>query len=334
MKTQKISSLASSRTKISQFEAGHTNYLYRLKRNTFVIEELKLLYIDTPKAGSTAVKSAFASFRNFNSNDQLGNPSKSTRELLVHDRKINPIPSLRDFSLEKQEEILFADSWSRFCLVRNPYTRIFSAWFNKVLLQEPEIMSKLRGYPLRERYLTVNDIYTDFQYFVDHINTNQSTAVLDPHWDTQSRLLFGDALNWDAVIKLENINSLKSYLSIKGLNDIKIDNMNTSNFSPNMSKIDQGTLKIIQNHYYEDFIRYGYDPNEIPSGREMHDQEVLTRINAIISKNIRYRDLLEDYQRKTNMLNHAKKDLMALTDRFLFRKIYRKTSKRIRKFYL
>lgn len=333
MTIQKTNSQKNQITKLSKLEIDHADYLYRLKRNTFVIEELNLFYIDTPKAGSTAVKSVLASFKNFNPKDHLGSPSKSTRELLVHDRNINPIPSLRDFSLDKQEEILFDDSWSRFCLVRNPYTRIFSAWFNKILLQEPEVMHKLQGYPLREKYLSVTEIYEDFQYFVDYIDANQSAAVLDPHWDTQSRLLFKDTLDWDAVIKLEDTKSLTNYLARKGFKDFKINHMNTSNFDPDMSKVDYRTLKIIKTHYYDDFIRYGYDPNDIPNEKQAHGQETLTRINAIISKNIRYRELLEDYQRTTNMLNHAKRDLISLTERFFFRKIYSKTAKRIRKKY-
>jgi len=59
--------------------------------------------------------------------------------MFIHARPNVPLPSLVDLNNRTQEEVLESPDFLRITVVRNPYTRLISAWTNKILLCEPGV---------------------------------------------------------------------------------------------------------------------------------------------------------------------------------------------------
>ncbi len=325
-------------TRLELLETKHPDYVYRLKNSTYVLEPRKLFYMDVPKCAGTSIKTLLASVKGYNSDlAEFAESSETRREMLIHERKINPVPSLRSFPREKQEEILFGDTWARFCVVRNPYTRIFSVWFSKVLLREIGYLEKLPGYTLRETYENTDQILDDFRNFVQFIYENQSTKPLDGHWDRQTRLLLHDSLKWDRIFKYEELPSVEEYLRQKGVGDGQLGRLNVSGYNPDFKCLGKDTISKIREMFAEDFECFDYDPDLLPSASSVDESLLILYVTSSIARNLRIQGLRAEVAglsaengRQSAQISCLKREFRDLTNRFVFKNIFRKTAKRIR----
>ena len=82
------------------------------------------------------------------------------------------VPKLTDFDTARAVDILTSPEWFRFCFVRNPYHRIFSAYKSKIMSGDSqyqfvrdEILST-RNYPVRDGWPAANVTFRDFVLYV------------------------------------------------------------------------------------------------------------------------------------------------------------------------
>ncbi len=85
--------------------------------------------------------------------------------LTVHDITLwNPLNLFSEYSEEEQAEMLSADDWLRFTIVRHPATRLWSAWQSKLLLREPRFVQTFGEEPwFPELPSTPETIVRDFR---------------------------------------------------------------------------------------------------------------------------------------------------------------------------
>ena len=120
------------------------------------------------------------------------------------------IPKLSDFSPEQAVEILTSPDWFRFCFVRNPYDRLFSAYKSNIMqeINPPSpyynrIKNRIRetfDYTARTAKSNANINFRDFILYVQH------TIRQDPdyHWCPMQWGLRPDLINYDFVGHVEN----------------------------------------------------------------------------------------------------------------------------------
>src|SRR5262249_28283680 len=106
----------------------------RLRYASFVSTNLGLVYVETPKAACTVVKWILAIISGHDI-QLVRCRSESNLEMCVHNRNVHPLPSLNDFPNQQVRDILHR--YRTFCVVRNPFTRLVSAWANKIRQHEP-----------------------------------------------------------------------------------------------------------------------------------------------------------------------------------------------------
>src|SRR2546425_115468 len=106
----------------------------RLRRVSFVDTDRRILYVRTPKAGCSAILHLLRKL--MTSGHLIFEPRVPSGAVggSIHDRAQIPVPPLTAFRGRRLQEIVSGDGWFRFCVVRHPYDRFFSAWQNVVFL--------------------------------------------------------------------------------------------------------------------------------------------------------------------------------------------------------
>lgn len=292
----------------SKFISKHENYLYRLN-NFYILEDNHLVFVDIPKAAGTSIKHLLL----LNSGKSLNNRilSKSnietSQEMLIHNHENNPLNTLGNLNEVELNDILFNSKWKKFCVVRNPFTRIFSAWFSKILLREPTYINKVEGYQLPKMFNKISEIYLYFENFIENIYNNQFHVRLDPHWDTQYNLLFEDSIKWDRIFKFEKIDqSLPNYFKQLKLKHYKVNKFNISGLSYEHWRVSSKCKKMIYELFEKDFDEYGYDNklSQFSTSNNVPEEYILFHINSIISKNINFSHSKTFYEHEINNINN------------------------------
>lgn len=177
----------------------------RLRYDSFVSLDKRYMYVQVPKAACTQVLEIMRIIENAPPMKVLTHELwESRRDMFIHAPSNRPLPSLVDLDNRTQREVLESPNFFRMTVVRNPYTRLVSAWRNKILLCEPIV---------RDEYVRLKGGLPDmhhkslvtFSEFVTYLESNCDLNNCDPHWRRQVDQIFFPALNLSHVVKLEHL---------------------------------------------------------------------------------------------------------------------------------
>jgi Sulfotransferase family len=233
---------------------------HRLSYGSFVSLEHKILYLETPKAACTTVKSLLRDLCGAPPIEYpVGPQRESRRDMFIHIRSNVPVPSLLDLDEQTQRYVLTAPDFLRFSIVRNPYTRLVSAWRNKIMLCEPgyeHIYRKLMGDipALHHKKILA------FEQFLRFIENEPDLRSCNGHWRRQVDLLFYPAIPYTHIGKLEQLPMTMDLIG-KHLGAAKPLPVGRSNSTGagGRDPIDAATAARIYALYAQDFEAFGYD---------------------------------------------------------------------------
>jgi len=240
----------------------------RLRYSSFVNVSKRYLYYEVPKAACTQMKELLRLQQGAPPIRILaGKIMETRRDMFVHARENVPLPSLVDLDDATQREVLESDSFFRFTIVRNPYTRLVSAWRNKVVPCEPgterlclEIKGHLPGMHAKELIA--------FDEFVTYLGAKCDLSECNPHWRRQIDHVFLDALNFSHVGKIENMaEALARFQRHLGLVEpLRVGTRNVS--APvGLATYNQSLANRVYSLYREDFERLGYSRDSWRDGQ-------------------------------------------------------------------
>ncbi len=178
---------------------------FRLAQSTFISLPKRYMYFEVPKAGCTQMKHLLrnlecaAPLKLFINGDW-----QTRRDMFVHARSNVPLPSLVDLDDATQKEVLEAPYFFRMTVVRNPYTRLLSAFRNNVLLCERtgrDVYLQMKG-RLPDIF---NKSLVSFNEFVEYIETKCDPRNCDRHWMRQVDYTSFPAMNFSCIVKLEEL---------------------------------------------------------------------------------------------------------------------------------
>ncbi len=150
----------------------------------------KFLYTETPKVACSTIKRLLIDA------EYEGQVAMAEGESM-HFREFSPLLNARqvgDFGAFLVRADIF-----KFCFVRNPYTRLLSAYLDKILSSKPQsrpVMIQL-GYGL------FSDKVLSFEEFVDAV-VEQPVRYMDWHWRTQYYTTVQYGIEYDLVGRFEN----------------------------------------------------------------------------------------------------------------------------------
>jgi hypothetical protein len=245
-----------------------TDISQRVRHSSFVDVSKRYLYFEVPKAACTQMKELLRR--------QVGAPPlqlfvgklmETRRDMFVHARENVPLPSLVDLDEATQKEVLESDSFFRFTIVRNPYTRLVSAWKNKVVPCEPGAERLYLAIKGRVPDMHAKELIA-FDEFVNYLHAKRDLSDADPHWRRQVDHLFFDALNFSHVGQLENMAaSMARFQQHLGLAEPLMGGKKNVSAPVGLATYNQDLADKIYSLYQEDFERLGYDRDSWRGGQ-------------------------------------------------------------------
>jgi hypothetical protein len=278
--------------------------LRQLRRTTFVSVDKRYFYFAVPKAACTQMKELLRTIEHAPPIKVFADGSPQTRrDMFIHARPNVPLPSLVDLDDRTQREVLESVDFLRMTVVRNPYTRLVSAWSNKVLLCEPGV---------EEAYLDIKGRLPDFHEksmisfpeFVDYITDKCDLRLCNNHWRRQVNHTFFAAMNFSLVVKIEQlVDGLRQFEKHLGLSNSLTANGRNRSVSTQPGVYTKELADKVYALYHEDFKALGYDRNTWQAGTTNASQqscvsedrfrdEIIER-NLIISSLYEERDRLQ-----------------------------------------
>ena len=174
--------------------------LARLEHSSFVSSLHRYVYVETPKAACTTMKYFIAELGKAYCDLQRKPYLRETRRsMLIHQRKYIGLPTLLDLKGEELQSLISGRSgYFIFGLVRNPFSRLVSAFESKVRLLEPGFR------PMGLRWTAAeadDDVRQTFSNFVD--KELEGLGQIEHHFAPQYQLLFPDFIPYTKIFQLE-----------------------------------------------------------------------------------------------------------------------------------
>ena len=217
-----------------------------------ISDRFKYVYLANPKAASTGILKTL----------QLAEVDGDASRLpdSAHDRQNSPIPRIGT-SRFSPEEIFGGSDFFRFTYVRNPFTRVLSAYLDKIVKEPTE----------RDRLLPTLGIAADAEVsFLDFLKAihDQRDGWRDIHWATQSRLIQCNNIDYSFIGRFETFSStFPPLLERLGIEQEHFDTASTAVHATNASSrvaehLGAEERRLILTIYESDFINfsYGRDP--------------------------------------------------------------------------
>ena len=234
----------------------------RLRYASFVSRQHRIVYVEAPKAACTALKWILATIDGQDVSS-APYPRQTSLEMCIHFRDCHPLPSLHDFPESDIHEIMRC--YRKVCVVRNPYTRLVSAWANKIRLREPGF-GKVCQAICAHAGAPANSPIT-FKAFALWVVETNDPVICNAHWRPQRELLYPDIIDYTDVLKLESlaadlqrlfnvVPSLRNYKAETLLSEVYRNKSLPVNYG---ALYDQELAMRISDFYADDFDTYGYD---------------------------------------------------------------------------
>lgn len=168
--------------------------------STNISLKYKYLYVETPKVACSTIKSCLQKMEledeNFYREDFEA----------IHKREFSPL--LKASQAGNLNNLINNSNVFKFCFVRNPYTRLLSAYLDKIVKCKPAKANILKamGYNSSDLNIPIS--------FDEYITTiySQSIAEMDPHWRIQYFQTCQESIPFDYIGRLESFN--KDFIQI------------------------------------------------------------------------------------------------------------------------
>lgn len=308
----------------------------QLRYSSFVSVPKRYMYFAVPKAACTQMKELLRTVEKAPPIKLLAGRDRETqRSMFVHARQNVPLPSLADLGNTTQREVLGSPDFLRITFVRNPYSRLVSAWRNKIMLCEPgaeEVYLQVKGH-LPE--FSTKKCLISFEEFVEYIANNSDLRSCDAHWRRQVDHTFFPALNFSCVAKVEQMaEGLRRFQQHLALSEPLMADGRNASASIGSATYNEDLADRVYSLYRADFDVLGYDRNtwaaagqiakETPKNgavtEERFRHEIIER-NIIISGLYREREQLRAEVQKLSRLH-----LLSIADGLI---AFRRASRRL-----
>jgi hypothetical protein len=280
---------------------------WRLRQSTFVSLRKRYLYFEVLKAASTQMIGLLRKVENAPPMKAFVDGVQETRrDQFIHARQNVPLRSLAHLDDMTQKEVLESPDFLRITVVRNPYTRLMSAWKNKIFLCEPqgiEVYLEIKGGMPGLHHKSL----VSFKEFVDYLESKCDLSTCDPHWRRQVDHTFFPALNFSCVARVEQLGQgLRPFAQHLGLSESLVAAGKNESLPVATDSYSDELAEKVYSLYQPDFEVLGYDRNTWTAGRQNANRQPLNGsasiseeklINEIIERNLIILNLYEQRDR-------------------------------------
>ena len=224
----------------------------------------RVLYVPSTKVASSTMRLLLAqangTFRPERI-DFLDGPTISVDQS-VHNMYINGLEHMELMSESEQAAMKGSPEWWRVAAVRNPYSRVYSAWENRILLRAPSPV-------LPEAWSLCGDIEIDgcidigasFRRFVEVLAHRPEVFGIDSHFKTQAMHFDLTPLKLTHLIRLDEPGALAGFANDLGRRvgkPLAPTRLNEGLGLTYRDVTDAKTGALIDEIFAEDFRRFGF----------------------------------------------------------------------------
>ncbi len=219
------------------------------KGSTFISLKHNYFHASSPKVGCSTIKKILIQA-------ELGQLTEFDDFQYIHYREFHPLLSIQQIG--NVEAFLSRRDIYKFCFVRNPYTRLLSAYLDKIAKNKGEKWQLL----VQNGYGAYADHHFSFEEFVNSI-IDQPVMYMDQHWRIQYFMTYQERIKYDFIGRFEQFEEdLKNVLI-----QVNIDpDTYYSSVKPHQTKADllihqyytKALLDKVYQKYQIDFKHFGY----------------------------------------------------------------------------
>jgi len=189
----------------------------------------------------------------------------ATHEESVHDRNLWKVsPRFKSLSPSEQAAIHPDNGWFVFAVVRDPRVRVFSAWQNKLLLENPGY-TQWRSEAWYPRHpLSDESVVEDFERFVTFFERDPTHRLRagDPHFRDQVEMLGLGTVPYTRIYEIHELRQLRAdleaHLNASGWSgELHLPRFNDTPLRPNAAPFANGVRERVERIYEADFAVFG-----------------------------------------------------------------------------
>lgn len=239
-----------------------------------VAPRIKVLYVPTTKVACSTLKLLISQIEgSFNEDAKriVISPNIS-QEQTIHSYLVHGLTRFFDLKPKKQWEILNSEEWLRVGTLRDPLSRAYSSWENRVLLRAPgtppEIFARCPDVLVDGRV----DVTASFKRFAQELHADLETFIVDDHFRPQFNTLYSDQVGYHHLTRVDvpgELQQLADVLNARGGTNVPLARLNSGIGIKPPQVYDAETARLISEVYQRDFEWYGFEqksyPQSIPS---------------------------------------------------------------------
>ncbi|GAA1990906.1 hypothetical protein GCM10009718_30790 [Isoptericola halotolerans] len=231
--------------------------------NSFVIPDRKIAYLSVTKAACTSLRWMVADL----SGEDLASFPRSTgatqtQLMTIHGgrERWKKTPTLGELGAEALSAVHPDNGWFVFAVVRDPWSRLWSAWQSKFLVQHGKYLRDYADEPFYPRVPTsAGEVIEDFRQFaVQQPWRSHPLLSTDTHFRTQSAALALDVVPYSRVYDVHTMPELLAdvhqHLAALGRDqELYVPRANETPLPPVRDLFDDEVRRSVEDAYAADF---------------------------------------------------------------------------------
>lgn len=181
-----------------------------------VAPRTKILYLAIPKAACTTIKLMLATAEGTHRPDLASRLAVMhvSHAQTIHHPRVNGLAVLADLPSREQRDILESSDWLRIASVRDPVSRIYSAWENRIFMRAHRRTTTL--IELAHDVLTNDriDIAASFAHFAKVLGANADPFMADHHFQPQAHLVRPDLVNYNRLVRVDQPGQIDDFARV------------------------------------------------------------------------------------------------------------------------
>jgi sulfotransferase famil protein len=235
--------------------------------NSFVVRDKKLVYVSVTKVACTSLRWMIADL----AGEDLtafypGIAAHQTRLMTIHREREHwkHTPQVSTLAPDEVAEISRDNGWFIFAVVRDPWSRLWSAWQSKFLVRHASYLERFGSEPWFPRVPEKpQDVIDDFRAFVEAKPwTTHELLKRDVHFRPQVRSVHPGNINYSRVYDLKDmsvlLDDLHTHLKTVGQDrELYLPRSNETPLALIPAVLENGVAEQISALYRADFREFG-----------------------------------------------------------------------------
>ena len=238
-----------------------------------VARETKVLYLPTPKAACTTIKLMLATAEGSHRPeiaDRLAVMHVS-RAQTIHHPDVHGLLRLSDLSASERKNVLSSPDWLRVASVRDPVSRAYSAWENRIFMRAHRRTKEVIELAHDVHVDGKLDLAASFAHFAKVLGEHADVFMTDHHFQPQVRLVCPDAVDYGRLVRVDQpgeIDALAGLLSERSGKAITATRLNEGLGVKVERVCDVHTANRLMATYAMDYETFGFARRNWPANVE------------------------------------------------------------------